>query len=442
MLRLYDPKTEYILPEMNKTNVLLIGSGGREHAIAWKLSQSSLLNQLFIAPGNAGTSLVGTNVPISINDFESIKQFVLQHKIDLVVVGPEEPLVRGIHDFFLADEFLNSIPVIGPQKAGAELEGSKDFAKQFMIRHGIPTGAYQTFTKESLADGFAFLKTLTPPYVLKADGLAAGKGVVICNSLEEAESELSEMLVNERFGKASARVVIEEFLDGIELSAFAITNGREYMVLPEAKDYKRIGEGDTGPNTGGMGSISPVPFAGKEFMQKVEQRVIKATIEGLKKDGIPYQGFLFFGLMNVKGNPFVIEYNVRLGDPETESILPRINTDLLEIFLATANGGLSDIKLETDERTAACVMLVSGGYPGEYKKGMVISGLDVVKNSLIFHAGTASVKNSVVTAGGRVIAVTSLAEDLKSAVDQSFESASQIKYANSFFRNDIGKDLM
>jgi phosphoribosylamine--glycine ligase len=427
---------------MHKTNVLLIGSGGREHAIAWKLVQSPLLNKLFIAPGNAGTSSLGTNISLSINDFPSIRQFVLEHKVDLVVVGPEEPLVRGIHDFFLEDELLKNIPVIGPQKAGAELEGSKDFAKQFMIRHGIPTGAYQTFTKETLKEGFSFLRTLSPPYVLKADGLAAGKGVLICNSLPEAEAELSDMLVNERFGNASARVVIEEFLDGIELSAFAITNGIEYMVLPEAKDYKRIGEGDTGLNTGGMGSISPVPFAGKEFMQKVEERVIKPTITGLQKDGIPYQGFLFFGLMNVKGNPFVIEYNVRLGDPETESILPRIKSDLLEIFLATANGGLANIKLETDKRTAACVMIVSGGYPGEYKKGMAISGLDKVKNSFVFHAGTDIINNSVVTSGGRVIAVTSLADNLKNAVEQSLESASQIKFTDSYFRNDIGKDLI
>ena len=427
---------------MNKTNVLLIGSGGREHAIAWKLAQSPLLNQLFIAPGNAGTIGVGTNVPISGNDFESIKQFVLENKVNLVIVGPEDPLVKGIHDFFIHDELLKSIPVIGPQKAGAELEGSKDFAKQFMIRHGIPTGAYQTFTKETLAEGIVFLQSLNPPYVLKADGLAAGKGVLICKTFHEAEVELTDMLANQRFGKASEMVVIEEFLDGIELSAFAITNGLEYLVLPEAKDYKRIGEGDTGPNTGGMGSISPVPFADKEFMRKVEDRVIRPTVKGLQKDGIPYQGFLFFGLMNVKGDPFVIEYNVRLGDPETESVLPRIKNDLLEIFLATAYGGLSEIKLETDDRTAACVMIVSGGYPGDYSKGKEIIGLENVDNSLVFHAGTATINNSVVTAGGRVIAVTSLAKDLNSAVAQSLASASLIKFENSFFRSDIGKDLM
>lgn len=427
---------------MNKTNVLLIGSGGREHAIAWKLAQSPLLDQLYIAPGNAGTSGVGINVPISGNDFESIKTFVLANKVHLVIVGPEEPLVRGIHDFFLNVELLKNIPVIGPQKAGAELEGSKDFAKQFMIRHNIPTGAYQTFTKNTLTEGLAFLKKLNPPYVLKADGLAAGKGVVICNTLPEAEVELTDMLANQKFGKASERVVIEEFLDGIELSAFALTNGREYLVLPEAKDYKRIGVGDSGPNTGGMGSISPVPFAGKEFMKKVEDRVIRPTVEGLRKDGIPYQGFLFFGLMNVKGDPFVIEYNVRLGDPETESIIPRIKTDLLEIFLATANGNLSDIKLETDQRTAACVMIVSGGYPGEYEKGKVITGLESVTKSLVFHAGTGSSDNNILTNGGRVIAVTSLSDEINSAVAQSLESASLIIFENSYFRSDIGKDLL
>ncbi len=427
---------------MNKTNVLLIGSGGREHAIAWKLAQSPLLNKLFIAPGNAGTSSVGKNVPINGNDFESIRQFVIEQKIDLVVVGPEEPLVRGIHDFFLNDELLREIPVIGPQKAGAELEGSKDFAKQFMIRHNIPTGAYRTFTNETLSEGIAFLKTLNAPYVLKADGLAAGKGVVICKTLHEAEMELSDMLANQKFGKASERVVIEEFLDGIELSAFAITNGIEYLVLPEAKDYKRIGEGDSGPNTGGMGSISPVPFAGNEFMKKVEDRVIRPTVEGLKKDGIPYQGFLFFGLMNVKGNPFVIEYNVRLGDPETESVVPRIKTDLLEIFLATAQGRLSEIRMEIDKRTAACVMIVSGGYPGDYTKGKNITGLDTVTNSMVFHAGTASENEKIITAGGRVIAVTTLAHDLKTAVAGSLESAENISFEGSYYRRDIGKDLM
>lgn len=427
---------------MNKKNILLIGSGGREHAIAWKLAQSPLLGHLYIAPGNAGTSLVGTNIPVSGNDFSSIRQFVLENGIEMVVVGPEEPLVRGIHDFFLKDDELKNVAVIGPQMAGAELEGSKDFAKKFMIRHGIPTAAYQTFTKETLDDGIAFLLTLNPPYVLKADGLAAGKGVVICKTFAEAETELTEMLAGQKFGKASAMVVIEEFLNGIELSAFAITNGREYLVLPEAKDYKRIGEGDTGPNTGGMGSISPVPFAGQDFMKKVEDRIIKPTVEGLQKDGIPYQGFLFFGLMNISGNPFVIEYNVRLGDPETESILPRIKTDLLEIFLATSKGNLADIKMEIDERTAASVMLVSGGYPGEYEKGKAISGLDKIVKSLVFHAGSVTDKGRIITAGGRVIAVTSLASDLKTAVSQSLKSASSISFENAYFRKDIGLDLM
>ena len=427
---------------MSKYNVLLIGSGGREHAIAWKLSQSPLLNHLFIAPGNAGTAGTGTNVAISGNDFEGIKTFVLQNHIHLVVVGPEEPLVRGIHDFFLSDAALKHIPVIGPQKSGAELEGSKDFAKQFMIRHGIPTGAYQTFTQNTLAEGIAFLKTLNPPYVLKADGLAAGKGVVICKTLGEAENELTDMLAGQKFGKASERVVIEEFLDGIELSAFALTNGHQYIVLPEAKDYKRIGVGDTGLNTGGMGSISPVPFAGREFMQKVEDRVIKPTVEGLKKDGIPYQGFLFFGLMNVKGDPFVIEYNVRLGDPETESLMPRIKSDLLDIFIHTVKGKLNEITLETDPRTAACVMLVSGGYPGEYAKGKTISGFEKIDKSLVFHAGTDNQDGNVVTAGGRVIAVTTLDRDIKTAISTSMESASKISFENSYFRSDIGKDLV
>lgn len=427
---------------MSKQTVLLIGNGGREHAISWKIAQSPLLEKLFIAPGNAGTATIGTNIALNSSDFEGIKQFVIQNQVTLVVVGPEEPLVKGIHDYFLNDEVLKNIPVIGPQKLGAQLEGSKDFAKQFMFRHGIPTGAYQTFTQETLTEGFIFLKSLIPPYVLKADGLAAGKGVVICNTITEAERELTEMLANKKFGQASERVVIEEFLDGIELSAFAITNGHEYLILPEAKDYKRIGVGDTGPNTGGMGSVSPVPFADKVFMQKVEERIVKTTVAGLAKDGIPFQGFLFFGLMNVKGDPYVIEYNVRLGDPETETILPRIKNDLLEIFLATANGRLSEIELISDNRTAACVMLVSGGYPGNYTKGDEIRGLESVEKSIVFHAGTAIVENKVISAGGRVIAVTSLADDIKSAVDLSLGSASLISFGNSYFRNDIGKDLI
>jgi len=427
---------------MNRKKLLLIGSGGREHAIAWKLAQSPLLDQLFVAPGNAGTAEAGINIPIQVNDFEGIKKFVIEHEIDMVVVGPEEPLVRGIHDFFLADKLLAGIPVIGPQKAGAELEGSKDFAKQFMIRHSIPTAAYRTFTIDNLTEGIAFLHELKPPYVLKADGLAAGKGVVICATMEEAEAELTGMLKGRKFGSASAKVVIEEFLDGIELSAFAITNGNEYLVLPAAKDYKRIGEGDTGPNTGGMGSISPVPFAGDEFMQKFEKQIIRPTIAGLQKDGIPYQGFLFFGLMNVKGDPFLIEYNVRLGDPETESILPRLKTDLLEMFIATANGQLSNMSLDIDSRIAACVMIVSGGYPGNYEKGKIIKGLDSVNQSIVFHAGTTAEENTIVTSGGRVVAVTSLATDLKSAVGLSISSASAIAFDGAYFRHDIGNDLI
>jgi len=430
------------MPEKNKINVLLIGSGGREHAISWKLAQSPLLDKLYIAPGNAGTSSVGTNVSINGTDFGNIKKFVLANSVGLVVVGPEEPLVLGIHDFFLGDDLLKSIPVIGPQKAGAELEGSKDFAKQFMIRHGIPTAAYRTFNATTLSEGITFLESLKPPFVLKADGLAAGKGVVICKTMAEAAEELTDMLSNQKFGKASSMVVIEEFLDGIELSAFAITNGREYLILPEAKDYKRIGDGDSGPNTGGMGSVSPVPFAGKEFMRKVEERIVKPTVEGLIKDGIPYQGFLFFGLMNINGDPFVIEYNVRLGDPETETVLPRIKNDLLEIFMATASGGLSEIKLEIDERTAACVMMVSGGYPGEYSKGKIISGLGNINKSIVFHAGTAFDSGQTITSGGRVLAVTSFGEDIGSAVAKSLDSASVIEFENSYFRRDIGKDLL
>lgn len=426
---------------MKKINVLLIGSGGREHALAWKLAKSPLLQKLFIAPGNAGTLETGTNVEISVNDFEGIKQLVLDQNIELVIVGPEDPLVKGLHDYFLADEYLHSVPVIGPQKAGAALEGSKDFAKRFMVRHGIPTAAYQTFTKETLTLGCAFLRKLKAPFVLKADGLAAGKGVVICKTIEEAENELSEMLTFNKFGAASAKVVIEEFLDGIELSAFAITDGSDYIIFPEAKDYKRIGEGDTGPNTGGMGAVSPVTFATKEFLQKIEKRIIKPTILGLQKDGIPYRGFLFFGLMNVDGNPYLIEYNVRLGDPETEAIMPRIKSDLLEIFLAVAKGHLSEIEFETDDRTAACVMIVSGGYPGKYEKGKLINGLDSVTESLVFHAGTLLTEGKVYSSGGRVVAITSLADSLEQALELAKGSASKIKFENSYYRRDIGNDI-
>ena len=427
---------------MKKLNVLLIGNGGREHAIAWKLNQSPKLGKLFIAPGNPGTALIGINVSIGVSDFEKIGSLALAEKIDLVIVGPEVPLVKGIHDYFLADQELCNIPVIGPQIAGAQLEGSKDFAKQFMSKHGIPTAAYETFTLDTFSSGIKFLHSLNPPYVLKADGLAAGKGVVICTDLQEAENELTAMLVAHKFGDASAKVVIEEFLTGTELSAFAITNGRQYLILPEAKDYKRIGEGDTGPNTGGMGSVSPVPFADKVFLQKVEQRIIKPTIEGLIADEIPFCGFLFFGLINVKGDPYMIEYNVRLGDPETESILPRIKNDLLEIFLATIEDRLSEIILETDDHTAACIMMVSGGYPGSYQNGKFITGFENVKDSIIFHAGTAKNEDKLVTNGGRVMAVTSLADNIPAAVNKSLKSASCLQFDGAYFRHDIGKDLI
>ena len=426
---------------MSKTNVLLIGNGGREHAIAWKIAQSPLLGKLFIASGNAGTSMIGTNVAIDGSDFDKIGLFALQNKIGMVVVGPEDPLVRGIHDYFKADPELKDIIIIGPGKAGAQLEGSKDFAKQFMIKYGIPTARYSTFVKENIAEGFHFLDTLSPPYVLKADGLAAGKGVVICSSVDEAKSELSDMLTNQKFGIASRKVVIEEFLDGIELSAFAITNGREYMMLPEAKDYKRIGEDDTGLNTGGMGSVSPVAFADSAFMQKVKNRIVEPTIRGLQIEAIPYQGFIFFGLMNVQGDPYVIEYNVRLGDPETESILPRLKNDLLEIFIATAEGHLNDLVLEIDERTAVSVVMVSGGYPGDYEKGKEISGFDAIEKSLVFHAGSQYAEGKIVSAGGRVVVVTSLGESLNDAVNNSMNSAACISFENAYFRKDIGSDL-
>jgi phosphoribosylamine--glycine ligase len=424
-------------------NVLLLGSGGREHAIAWKLARSPLLSALYIAPGNPGTARTGTNLPISTGDFGSIREAVLRLHIDLVVVGPEDPLVNGIHDFFLADPLLAAIPVIGPRKEAAQLEGSKDFAKQFMIRHGIPTARYQTFDKASLGDGIAFLKTLAPPYVLKADGLAAGKGVIICSTLEEAEHEFSTMITEARFGDASRKVVIEEFLQGIELSAFVLTDGKSYKILPEAKDYKKIGEGDTGPNTGGMGSVSPVPFAGEEFMKKVEERVIRPTVDGLAGDGIPYQGFIFFGLMNVKGDPFVIEYNCRLGDPETESVLPRLETDLLGLFRAVADGTLEKETIAIDPRFAATVMLVSKGYPEAYEKGKTIRGNENVEGSFVFHAGTAlnSPEGQLVTSGGRVMAVTSYGKTMQEALERSYAGAARIEFDGKHLRNDIGFDL-
>jgi phosphoribosylamine--glycine ligase len=431
------------LPTELKMNILLLGSGGREHAFAWKISQSPRCTKLFIAPGNAGTSQCGTNLKINVSDFDAIKKSVLENDIELVVAGSEEPLVKGIHDFFLADAELKNIPVIGPQKDGAQLEGSKDFSKQFMFRYGIPTAKYQTFTKDTLHEGIKFLERLNPPYVLKADGLAAGKGVVIPQTLEEAKKELTEMLAHAKFGNASSKVVIEEFLKGIELSFFVLTDGHSYKILPEAKDYKRIGENDTGPNTGGMGAVSPVPFANQQFIKKVEDQIVIPTIEGLKKEKINYRGFIFIGLMNVNGNPYVIEYNVRMGDPETEAALPRMNSDLVELFEAVANGNLSEKNISVDERTSVTVILASGGYPGNFEKGKMITGLKQVQNSMVFHSGTSYDENeNTVTSAGRVLAITSYGKNIEEAVAQSYDTIAGISFENMYYRKDIGKDLI
>lgn len=427
-------------------NILLLGSGGREHAIASKITQSPMCDHLFIAPGNAGTADCGTNVALKVDDFDGIKAFVIKNEIQMVVVGPEAPLVAGIADYFANDPQLANIMVIGPRREGARLEGSKDYAKAFMQRHNIPTAAYRTFTRDTLNEGLAFLKGLTPPYVLKADGLAAGKGVLIVPTLKEAQKELRAMLEDAKFGDASSSVVIEQFLSGIELSVFVLTDGKHYLMLPAAKDYKRIGEGDTGLNTGGMGSVSPVIFADKEFLRKVEERIVKPTVRGLAKENINYKGFIFVGLMNVDGDPYVIEYNVRMGDPETESVFPRIKSDVVDLFQHTWEGSLDQVELNIDHRTAACVMMVAKGYPGQYEKGHVVHGLDQIGDEnppLVFHCGTSlNAKKQVVTNGGRVVCVTSLAETLPEALLKSYQSSDIIKWDGKYMRRDIGQDLL
>lgn len=422
--------------------ILLLGSGGREHAFAWKMIQSPLCEKLFVAPGNAGTAAIAENVAIAPTDFEAIKALVLKENISLVVVGPEDPLVKGIYDYFKNDESLKNILVIGPSKLGAQLEGSKEFAKEFLMKHNIPTAAYDSFTAETVEEGCKFLETLQPPFVLKADGLAAGKGVLIIQDLEEAKTELRNMLVHEKFGAASSKVVIEEFLDGIELSCFVLTDGKSYKILPTAKDYKRIGEGDTGLNTGGMGAVSPVPYVDAVLMEKIETRIVKPTIEGFQKDGIEYKGFVFIGLINVKNEPIVIEYNVRMGDPETEVVVPRLESDLVELFLSVANQKLDEFELKIDPRSATTIMVVSGGYPEDFEKGKVITGLENITDSIVFHAGTKLDGENVVSNGGRVLTVTSYGDDFQQAIKKSYQNIDKLNFDKMYFRKDIGFDLL